>query len=175
VEEHQVRIARGEREAEQLEWRDVAAVEAPGDGGGVVHDVLAQEHEPQRSQAEVDAAQPSGDGTEQCARGAGQCHRTGRGQWRRQAEAADLAVVRAGQECVAERAHRHEERVPEGELAGHTDQQGQADRADRGRHREEAGLQPEAGQRQRCRDREHRGAAPQQRPHDRRKRSRRPR
>ena len=68
VEHDQLGIGRGEREAEQVERRDVAAVEAAGDGRGVVQDVLTEEHQPERGQPEVDAAQPAGDRAEQRAR-----------------------------------------------------------------------------------------------------------
>ena len=74
-------------------------------------------------------------------------HRADRGEPGRQPEAAGRSRARsavAGEEAVAVGADRDEEGVPEGELAGHADQQGQADRADRGGHREQPGLQPEA-------------------------------
>ena len=89
-----------------------------------------------------------GDRAEQQAGEARDGDRAGQREQRRQPEPAADATpghrVATGEIAVAVGADRDEERVPERELAGHADQQGQADRPDRRRHREQPGLQPEA-------------------------------
>jgi hypothetical protein len=104
---------------------------------------------PIEASPEVDAAQAAGDRAEQRAREAREPDRAEHGQPRRQAEPVGLAGERrvgrlAGQVAVRVGADRHEERVRERQLAGDADQQREPDRRDRGRHREQAGLQPEA-------------------------------
>ena len=102
----------------------VAAVEAAGDAGGVEEDVLADEDEADRGEAEVDAAQPAGDRAEQRAGQPGERDGADHRERRRQAEAARLRSVSAGsgllagEVAVAVRADRDEERVRERELAG---------------------------------------------------------
>jgi hypothetical protein len=139
----------GEAEAEQAHRLRVAAVEAAGDALRVEQDVLTDEHEPERRQAEVDAAQPPGDRAEQRARHAGDDDGADRGEHRRQPESArrvrDPRQRRlTGEVAVAVGADGDVERVGERELAGDADEQREPDRADRRRHREQPGLQPES-------------------------------
>src|SRR4029450_8517427 len=65
-------MAVGEAEAEDVERLGVAAVEAAGDTLRVEQDVLADEDEADRGQAEVDTAQPARDRAEQRAEQAGE-------------------------------------------------------------------------------------------------------
>src|SRR4029450_7800602 len=54
------------------------------------------------------------------------------------------AALLAGEVAVPVGADRDEERGRQRQLTGHPDQQRQADGGDRGAHREQSGLQPEA-------------------------------
>jgi hypothetical protein len=144
-----VRVAVGEREAEQAHRRRVAAVEPAGDPLRVEEDVLADEDEPERGEPEVDPAQPPGDGAEQRAGEPGREDRPDGRQDGRQAGAARRArQPRRGrlarEVAVAVGPDGDVERVGERQLAGHAHQQREPDRADRRRHREQPGLQPEA-------------------------------
>ena len=109
--------------------------------------MLAEEHEAQRGEAEVDAAHAAGDRAEQRAGEAGQRDRADQREQRREPQPGRPVRARhvlAGQERVAVGADRDEERVAEGQLAGEADEQRQPDRGDDRRHREQPGLQPEA-------------------------------
>jgi hypothetical protein len=142
-------------EAEQAERRHRDPGVAAGDPGGVLEDVLAEEHEPERSEPEVDPLHAAGDRTEQRAREPGQQH--GRDQ---REHGRDVL----GQVAVAVRADGDEERVGERQLAGDADQQRQPDRGHHRRHREQRRLEPEALQVERQggqhHDRRDRGAQP---------------
>ena len=99
--EHVEGLARHVVEAEpgDRERRDVAAVEAAGDRLGVDQHVLAEEDQPERGDAEVDAPQAGGDRAEQQARHAGGGDGQGDGDERRQAPAdrvADAGLAAAG-------------------------------------------------------------------------------
>ena len=135
AEDHEVALA-AEAEAEEAEGLDRDALVAARDRGGVLEDVLAEEDEAERREAEVDAAHAAGDRAEGRAREAGEADG---GEQRQRRRDATLGQVR-----VAVGADGDEERVPERELAGDPDQQREPDRGDHRRHREQRGLQPEA-------------------------------
>lgn len=115
-----------------------AAVEAAGDRLGGEQDVVAEEDQGEGGDAQVDALDPAGDGTEQPAGQARHQHREGHGEGGRQARSRV-----AGQPGVAVRADGEEEGVAEGELSRGAAEQGETDGADRGRHGEQADAQPE--------------------------------
>ena len=138
-----------EVEAEEAERRGVAAVEAAGHPGGVEEDVLADEDQADRGDAEVDPAQPARQGARQRADRPGQQDGEDQGQQGRQAEAGgrlDAEPLVPGEVAVAVRADGQEERVGQRQLAGDAGQDGQPDRADDRRHGEQAGLLPELAQ-----------------------------
>lgn len=128
----------GEGEAAHFQGWHRAAVESAGDGVRGEQDMVSEEDQGQGGDAEVDAAHPAGDGTEQPAGRTGEQHREYRGD--------DGGQPRAGftgQPYVAVGTHGQEEGVAEGELAGGAGQQAQAHRADGRRHGEQADAQPE--------------------------------
>ncbi len=152
-------VARGEGEAAEGERGHGAAVEAPGDRLGGEQDVVAEEDQGEGGDAQVDALDPAGDGTEQPAGEPRHQHREGNGDDGRQPRSRV-----AGQPGVAVRADGEEEGVAEGELSRGAAEQGQADGADGRRHREQADAQPEGVQVERRQaqqhgDREQGGAA----------------
>ena len=134
-------------EAEQLERRHVAAVEAAGERLGVEQHVLAEEDEAERGDAEVDAAQPGRDRAEDEPGHSGGHDREHDGDERREAQAglrahADVAGLRR-EVRVAVGADGEEEGVGEGELAGLADEEVEAEGGDHGGEGEHADLEPE--------------------------------
>ena len=113
----------------------------------VLSDVLADEHQPERRDAEVDAAQPGGDRAEQQPGQPGDAGRpatmpSSGGQPRPPCFSTPPPGA-AGDERVGDRADRQEEGVRQGQLAGRADQDVQPDRADDRAEHGEAGAQPE--------------------------------
>ena len=144
--DRQVRVALGELEARDAERRRVAPVEAAGHPGRVEQDVLADEDEADRGDAEVDAAEPPGDRAVERAGQPGQRDGQDQRDDGRQAEPAgraDADAVAAGEVAVPVGADGGEERMGERQLARGPGEDVQADRADHRGHREQPRLQPE--------------------------------